>query len=239
MSTATSRATSYDLLCQLPIFAGMPQRDLVDLCAYCRVERYSPDATIFYQGDETDRLWLLNSGRLKMVHHEEDGREVILEIIEAGEMFGGATIFLDEHPATAICLAPSETTSFPRSIYTQFLLQHPEVAVRLIRMLGGRLHSVMDLHILAGERVERRLAHILLKLAARAGRKQADGILITIPLSRQDLADMAGTTLETTIRLMSRFNGQGMVKTLKGGYILLLDEQQLRRMAGPSSTGGV
>lgn len=239
MPTAASRLTAYDLLCQLPLFAGMPQRELADLCAYCRVEQHETDATIFFQGDETDRLWLLNSGRLKMVHHEIDGREVILEIIEPGEMFGGATIFLDEHPATAIALAPSETTSFPRSIYTQFLQQHPEVAVRLIRMLGGRLHSVMDLHIMTGERVERRLAHILLKLAARAGRKQAEGILITIPLSRQDLADMAGTTLETTIRLMSRFNAQGMVKTLKGGYIILIDEKQLRRMAGSSPASGV
>ena len=234
MPTATSRTSSYDLLCQLPLFAGIPQRDLVDLCAYCRVERYQAEATIFYQGDETDRLWLLNAGRVKMVHHEEDGREVILEIIEPGEMFGGGTIFLDAHPATAISLAPSETTSFPRAIYTQFLLQHPDVALRLIRMLGGRLHSVMELHILAGERVERRLAHILLKLAARAGRKQEEGTLIAIPLSRQDLADMAGTTLETTIRIVSRFNAQGMVKTLKGGYILLLDEKQLRQMAGPS-----
>ena len=166
-----------------------------------------------------------------MVHHEMDGREVILEIIEPGEMFGGATIFLDVHPATALAIAASKTATFLASIYTRFLNQHPEVAIRLIRMLGGRLHSVMELHILTGERVERRLADILLKLAVRAGRAQPEGTLITIPLSRQDLADMAGTTLETTIRIMSRFNGQGMVKTLKGGYILLVDEEQLRGLA--------
>jgi CRP/FNR family transcriptional regulator len=102
-------------------------------------------------------------------------------------------------------------------------------------MLGNRLHSVMELHILAGERVERRLAHILLKLADRTGRKGPDGTLITIPLSRQDLADMAGTTLETAIRLMSRFNLLGMVKTLKGGYLLLIDEEQLRQLAKPGT----
>ena len=100
MLTAKSPLPANDLLRRLPLFAGMSQRDLADLCACCRTDCYEADATIFYQGDETDRLWLLNSGRLKMVHHEEDGREVILEIIEAGEMFGGATIFLDEHPAT-------------------------------------------------------------------------------------------------------------------------------------------
>ena len=93
----------------------------------------------------------------------------------------------------------------------------------------------MKMNALAGERVERRLAHILLKLADRTGRREPEGTLITIPLSRQDLADMAGTTLETAIRIMSRFNLSGMVKTLKGGYLLLLDEEQLRQLAKPGS----
>lgn len=235
MPQATHLSPAFDLLCQLPLFAGLPQRDLMDLCVYCSVSRYESDAIIFYQGDECDRVWLLNQGRVKMVHHEEDGREVILEIIQPGEMFGGATIFLDEHPATAVAITASQTASLPREAYTRFLTTHPEVGIRLIRMLGNRLHSVMELHILAGERVERRLAHILLKLADRTGRKGPDGTLITIPLSRQDLADMAGTTLETAIRLMSRFNLLGMVKTLKGGYLLLIDEEQLRQLAKPGT----
>jgi CRP/FNR family transcriptional regulator len=98
-------------------------------------------------------------------------------------------------------------------------------------MLGMRLHSMMDLQILTGERVERRVAHILIKLADRVGRKEEEGILITISLSRQDLAEMSGTTLETAIRTMSRFRAQKLLKTLRGGYMLITNENVLRQIA--------
>jgi CRP/FNR family transcriptional regulator len=105
------------------------------------------------------------------------------------------------------------------------------VALKLIRMLGTRLHSMMGLQILAGERVERRMAHILLKLADRVGRADPEGVLLTIPLSRQDLADMAGTTLETTIRTMSRFRTEGLITTRRGGYLVITDVEKLRQQA--------
>jgi CRP/FNR family transcriptional regulator len=75
------------------------------------------------------------------------------------------------------------------------------------------------------------MAHILLKLADRVGRPDPAGTLITIPLSRQDLADMSGTTLETAIRTLSRFSQQGLIKTQRGGYLLILDREKLSAMA--------
>jgi CRP/FNR family transcriptional regulator len=98
-------------------------------------------------------------------------------------------------------------------------------------MLGMRLHSMMGLQVLAGERVERRVAHIVLKLASRVGRPDDEGVLIPISLSRQDIAEMAGTTLETAIRTMSRFRAQKLIKTLRGGYLLITNEEALRQMA--------
>ena len=92
----------------------------------------------------------------------------------------------------------------------------------------------MGLQILAGERVERRIAHILLKLADRVGRAEPEGVLITIPLSRQDLADMAGTTLETAIRTISRFHAQGWVATRRGGYLLITAPALLKQQAEPA-----
>jgi CRP-like cAMP-binding protein len=88
-------------------------------------------------------------------------------------------------------------------LYAAFLLDHPPVTLKLLRMLGARHLSMINMQTLVGERVERRMAHILVKLAARVGKADPEGILITIPLSRQDLADMACTTLETAIRTIS------------------------------------
>jgi CRP-like cAMP-binding protein len=225
-------AATIALLKQLPLLAGLSEGELEPLAQHSRANHFEADATIFNQGDPAERIWLVRSGRVKIVRQEESGREVILEVLSAGEVFGGATLFMPKQPATARAMGATETISFDNDIYAGFLEQHPAVALKLIRMLGGRLHATMNLQVLAGEKVERRLAHILLKLAARAGRPDPEGILITVPLSRQDLADLSGTTLETAIRTMSRFRSDGLLKTRRGGYIVILDEAKLREVAG-------
>lgn len=223
-----------ELLQHLPLFAGFSEADLAPLAVQARIDHFAHDTVIFNQADSASRVWLIQTGQVKIIYNETDGREVILEVISPGEAFGGAVIFLPQHPATARTLAPTTTLSFSNEAYQQFITAHPPVALKLIRMLGARLHSMMDLQILAGERVERRMAHILVKLADRAGRTEPNGILIPLPLSRQDLADMAGTTLETAIRTMSRFRSQGLVETKSGGYLLIHDLERLRLQAQPS-----
>ena len=223
-----------ELLHRLPLFAGVPDAELAPFASQTRVDHFERESVVFYQGDPTDRVWIVRTGRVKIVYHETDGREVILEMIGPGEVFGGAVLFMPQHPATSKAMEDSEIVSFSSEIYAQFLATHPQVTLKLIRMLGGRLHSMMGLQILAGERVERRMAHILLKLADRVGRPEPEGILITISLSRQDLADMAGTTLETAIRTMSRFRSQGIIETRRGGYLLITDIEKLKQQAQPS-----
>ena len=215
-----------------PLLASLTERELTDLASRSRVDRYEREAIIFSQGDPCDRFWLLGEGRVKIIHQSEDGRDAILEMISPGEAFSGAMLFMPAHPATAQTMTEAETISFSSEVYAGLIRAQPAITQKLIRMLGGRLLSLMGLQVLAGERVERRVAHILLRLANRAGRAEPDdGVLITIPLSRQDLANMAGTTLETAIRTMSRFRGQGWVETRRGGYIVIRDLDQLRIQA--------
>lgn len=223
-----------ELLRRLPLLGGVPEGDLARLAEQIRAEQFERDAVIFQQYDACDRVWFLQQGRVKIVHQEEDGREVILEMVSPGELFGGAVIFRPQHPATAKAMEAVVTLSFSSQTYARFLTDHPPVALKLIRMLGERLHSVLDLHILAGERVERRMAHILLKLADRVGRADADGVLLTIPLSRQDLADMAGTTIETAIRTMSRLRAHGLIETKRGGYLVITNPDKLKEQAHAS-----
>jgi CRP-like cAMP-binding protein len=220
-------------LSQVPLLAGLPESGLADLARETRTDHFEREAAIFGQGEPCDRVWLLRAGEVKIIHHELDGREVILEVIMPGEVLGGAVLFMPAHPATARAMTAVETLSFPSETYAGLLAAHPDLARKLIQMLGNRLHSMMDLQIMAGERVERRLAHILLKLANRVGRPEPEGVLVTIPLSRQDLADMAGTTLETAIRTISRFREQGWVATRRGGYLLITNLAQLQQQAEP------
>ena len=218
------------LLGRLPLFQDVPEQDLQALAQHTRLDFFERDAAIFYQGDACDRIWLVRTGRVKIVHHDDDGREVILEFISPGEAFGCAVLFFPTHPATAKAMEDANLASFPSEVYAQFLLSHPSVSLRLLRMLGLRHHSMLSMQSLAGERVERRMAHILAKLADRVGRPDPEGILITIPLSRQDLADMACTTLETAIRTISRFRKDGVIMTRRGGYLVVTDLEELDKL---------
>jgi CRP-like cAMP-binding protein len=230
MAIAAPPQPALALLKRLPLFAEVPERDLSSLAHLCRVDHLQPDEAIFLQGDPCDRLWLLHQGQVKIVYQEEDGREVILEVISPGEPFGGAALFFPQHPATAKAIDAVETLSLSSDVYARFLRDHPPVTLKLIRLLGARLHSMMDAQVAAGRRVEQRLARVLLKHATRTGRPDPEGLLIPISLSRQDLADMSGTTLETAIRIMSRFRSAGLAKTRRGGYIVILDETRLRQL---------
>lgn len=235
MTFSTSLSTPdalAEFIQRVPLLAEMPAEELEALLPHCRLDTFSGPVDIFRQGDEADRVWIVSDGEVRIVRHDEGGREVILEVISRGQPFGGAVIFLPEHPATARPLSESVgTVSFPREVYAGALLGSPATALKIIRMLGLRLHSSIKMNLLAGERVERRLAYILLKMESICGRPDPEGRLLAIPLSRQDLADMSGTTLETAIRIMSRFRTEGLVKTRRGGYLVLLDENRLRQIA--------
>jgi CRP-like cAMP-binding protein len=229
--TVVTSASILDLLRNLPLLADVPQADLEALAAQCLVIHAARDAIIFTQEDPADRVWLVQDGQVKIVYHDLDGREVILELISPGEAFGGAVLFFPTHPATAKAMEDATVVSFASDLYAEFISRHPRVTLKLLRMLGARHRSMLNMQILAGERVERRMAHILLKLADRVGQPEAEGTLLTISLSRQDLADMSGTTLETAIRTLSRFNQQGLIKTERGGYLLIRDREKLSAIA--------
>ncbi len=220
-----------DFIRQIRLFAGLPDIVLNQLAQACTIRAYEEGEAVFYQQEPCEYVCFLKEGRIKIVWHDTNGREVILELIGPGEPFGGATIFLPTNPGDAIPLTRSAVVRLPAVQYQKFLQDYPDFSLRLIRALGMRLRSMMDMQILAGEKVERRIAHILLKLGRTVGRGHPEGTLITISVSRQELADMSGTTLETAIRTMSRFRSQGWLKTLRGGFILLLNEEKIAQMA--------
>ena len=119
----------------------------------------------------------------------------------------------------------------PRERFHQMLARYPRLASAVIFDLTHRVRHLSDLvQSLAIERVERRLARILLRLARISGEPHEDGVLIKLPLTRQDLADMAGTTVETTIRTLSRMRREGIVDTVHG-YMLIRDAERLTRIA--------
>ncbi|MBA7661103.1 CRP-like cAMP-activated global transcriptional regulator [subsurface metagenome] len=164
---------------------------------------------------------------MKVVKHSSSGREFIIAFFGPGEMFGEVAVFENKpYPASAQAIAETRVLGIKREAFLSFLADRPQVALRIISVLGGRLRDAQSrLRGLASERVEQRITQILLMLSARLGS--------TLPFTRQEIADMAGTTTETAIRVMSRLRQGKIIRSVRG-KIIILDETKLRLLSeGP------
>jgi CRP-like cAMP-binding protein len=220
-----------DILRQVPLFASLTNEQIAAVADHFHVDSFAPDTIIFLDGDPADRLWVIQAGQVKIVKHTSDGQENLLEVITPGEMFGGAGLLLAIHPATAVAMTATSTLNIERGPYLQLIRQYPEIALRIIALLGDRLQTAMKMRALSTERVDVRLANILLKLGDKVGEPTREGLRINLPLSRQDLADMTGTTIETAIRIMSKFRKEGLVHTEPGGFVVILAHERLQRVS--------
>lgn len=221
----------------MPIFAGLPAGDLAAIAPAFQPCLFARGARLFAEGEPPASLFLIESGHLKLVKHSEDGRDIILRIAMPGDLLGGVSAFgRRPHPFTAQAMVPVAALRVAGADFAAIMAAQPIVARWTVDVLTEQLVEAHDaMKSLATERAERRIARQLVKLADVAGRPVAEGVAITVPLSRQDLADLAGTTVETAIRVLSRWRRAGLVAG--GGRALVLVDPE-RLLAGAGGRGG-
>ncbi|MBM4443949.1 MAG: Crp/Fnr family transcriptional regulator [Chloroflexi bacterium] len=218
------------VLRQSTIFSSLNERDLAELAGLAAERRFQPGEFIFWEGDQPDRFYMVAEGRVKILKHSSLGKEFVIAYFGPGEMFGEVAVFENKsYPGSAQVVAESRVLEIRGGNFRSFLAGHPELALRIIQILAGRLRDAQGrLRDLAAERVEQRLARILLMLQSRLGP--------TLPFTRQEIADMAGTTTETAIRFMSRLRQAGIVRSARGKTIIV-DEAKLRLLSeGPPAS---
>jgi CRP-like cAMP-binding protein len=229
-----------DLLARSALFAPLSSEERAALEKRFVRRTFEKDDYLFFQGDAAKFLVLVAEGRVKMIKHSESGRETILSTFGPGEIVGEVGVLIGEtYPATAQALEPTLTASLRRDEYGDLVRSHPDLAWALIAELGRRLQRAHEMiRSMAVEKVERRVARVLLRMANTAG-ERLDGpdevappgaVRITVPLSRQDIADMAGTVIETAIRAMSKFQREGLIET-RAGRVILLEPHRLVAIA--------
>jgi CRP-like cAMP-binding protein len=213
-----------DLLAHSPFFASLSDEERGEVQKRLVQLRHDKDKYLFFEGDPAEWLVFVAQGRIKMIKHSESGRETILATFGPGQIVGEVGVLVgDFYPATAQALEPSTTLNLHRAEYLQLVRAHPDLAWALITELGHRLQRAHEtIRSLAVEKVERRVARVLLRMASASGERLEGGaVRITVILSRQDIADMAGTVMETAIRTMSKFQKEELVETKEGRIILL------------------
>jgi CRP/FNR family transcriptional regulator len=204
----------------IPLLAALKPDDREALAPLCRIRGYEKGETIFREGEPADRIYFVHIGRVKIVK-SAGTRDVILEILGPGEPVGTVAAFERRpFPASAVTLEPSGILSIPEREFFALLELRPAMMRHLLTGLTLRLMAVNKrLADLTGS-AEYRAARLFLTLADRTGVSTPDGLRVPMILSRQEIADLIGTTLETAIRLMSRWQKEAVVLTEKDGFLI-------------------
>jgi CRP/FNR family transcriptional regulator len=222
-----------EFLGRVSLFQGLAPRERQDIQGLFREQRLERDQVIFLEGDAAAYVYIVREGKVKIVKQAPSGRETILEVFAPGDVFGGATLLLSHHPATAVSMEAGTLLCLGRLDYRALLKRFPPMAFRIIELLRQRLgeaHQVI--RGLAAERVEIRVARLLFKLADKTGVPGDGGTRLGLHLTRQDIADMVGCTLETAIRILSRWQKEGLIKT-REGVITILNRRELEGLLEP------
>ena len=207
------RRLDRSLIRDLSIFQSMSESDLDAVLATASVRQLPEGTAVFEQGAEATEFFALLHGRLKVVQTTPDGQQVVVRHVNPGDIFGIAKAMRrTDYPATAAAVVDSLALAWPSAQWESFIARSPVLALNALQTVGQRLQDAhARIRELSTEEVERRIAHALLRLVHQAGRKTEDGILIDFPVTRQDIAEMTGTTLHTVSRVMTAWEAKGLV----------------------------
>jgi CRP-like cAMP-binding protein len=221
-----------DIVQAVPLFRRLSPEDADHLGAVATVRTYRKGELLFSEGNPAEVFFTVAKGRAKVFKTTSAGKDVILEIFGPGDPIGALAVYEGRpFPASAVALEDTTCLVVHRQDFFGLLERHPSLVRGLLAALTRRLVELTTrLAELTGGPVEARLARLVLKLAREMGRPERGGVFIPLPLSRQELADFTGTTVETCIRIMSRWGKEGLVLTEKDGF-LIQDRDALEAVA--------
>jgi CRP-like cAMP-binding protein len=221
-----------ELVRSSPMFAGLPAREVAALAASARAEHVAARDYVFLEGDASHSFCFVMTGRVKILRQSRTGKDVVLELLGPGEPFGGvAVVERRPYPASAQAAEPSVIVKIPQDVIAAVAERHPSLVREMALMISRRLRAAHDsVRSLAVDPAEARLAGTLLRLAEHEGARDRRGLVLGFHVTRQTLADMTGTTVETAIRLISRWTKDDLVAD-DGGRLVLLDVEALRSLA--------
>lgn len=221
-----------EILGKVPFFGDLSVADLEKVNPLFREHGYEPEEVICFAGDPAEKLFVVADGRVKLVRHTLAGKDVVLDILKAGEFFGSLTTLGDDvYPETAQAQTPACVLTIGRDSFSSILDLYPAVALKVINIMAARLRTAQE-HVrqLSVSPVESRIAQTLLVLCEKFGQPADVGMLIQVPLSRDDLAAMTGTTTETASRVMSQFQKDGLIETGRQ-WVAVLDRAGLEAIS--------
>jgi CRP/FNR family transcriptional regulator len=196
-------------LAGMEVFLGLTPQDLREIEGRVIEKRYAKGDPIFLEGDPAKTVWFVREGHVKAVSNASSGRCQTLCMVGKGRMFGSCCCFGGgEYPCQAVAETDVNVLALPMDDFLAFLDRHPRAGKNLVALVSRQLRHTKDSQVFEQESVERRILHALVDLVGEFGP--------TIPLTKREVAEMVGTTVESSIRTFSRLEDDGLVATARG-----------------------
>lgn len=220
------------------VFDGLSAEARAQAIARARVRRLRRGELLERQGEPARRFYIVESGTLKLTQVTAGGRAIIVRFVVAGQPFGAmAALERGVYPVTAQAVEPTAVLEWSRETLSRLIAEHPRIRANLMAVIADHLTEALSrVTGLATERVAQRVARTLLRLARQTGRAVERGVLIPIPLTRQDLAELADTTLYSVSRTLARWTAAGVLES-RGRRLVLRAPERLAEIAGAARDG--
>ncbi len=214
--------SKYDYLRQISIFNELDEEYMEKINSISIIRSYAKGRILFMEGEPGEAFFYIKSGLIKISKLSADGREHILHILNEGHVFAEVTLFSKTpYPATAEVLEDAEVGMIKNAELEKLIEENPKLSLCLIKYLNKRLiEAQTKVRNLALYDTYARTAQSLLKLAEDYGRKTTDGIELDLNISRQELANMVGTTRETVIRVLAAFKKEKSIHVGKSTIVI-------------------
>ncbi len=214
---------------KIALFSTLTDTEIKEISPYFTPSSARKKDVIFSEGDPSEWLYIVTEGKVKITKLSQDGKEIILEVIRPADFFGGLAVIRGfPYPANAVAMEDTKLLKVSRSSLLRIVDRFPNLMYCMAQQVGDRMkESHETLKNIALERVEARIASLLLKLADKTGRKAEEGIIIDMKLTKQDIAEMVGTTVETSIRTISKLRKMGILAD-RDGRILIKNHEKLK-----------
>lgn len=220
----------------LPFLSSLEEKVISAAASLFREKGFSPDEMICFSHSPAANFYVVASGLVKLIHQTEQGRYVILDLLGRGGFFGYLPRSRQgSYTYSVKALTPTCTLAIDSRSFQELLEAHPAVAMDLLTDVSDRLDAAQErIRQLNVDPVEQRVASTLMQLGERFGEHKEVGLLIQLPLSREDLAEMSGTTAETASRVVSDLRREHVIRTGRR-WISIEDLSRLVSIAGRKS----
>jgi CRP/FNR family transcriptional regulator, cyclic AMP receptor protein len=225
---AESRSNAAKTLAQVGLFAGLSETELTFLAQRAVPRKFSAGEIAFSEGDPCTGMYVVESGHIRIFKTSAGGREQVLSIDGPGGSVAELPVFDGgNYPASASVVEDSTLLFIAKQDFHALCLAHPEVALKVLRVVGARLRKLVGIiEELSFTTVRNRLAAFLVRLARREGKRVDGGIEVALPASNQELASQIGTVRELVSRNLSRFQAEKLIQ-MDGRRIVIADLKKL------------